>query len=243
MNERVATGIAGLDEMLSGGLLRGTCVLVRGAPGTGKTTLALQYLHHGAAQLDEPGLWISFEQFPQSLYRDAAGLGWDLKALESAGRLHMMFTSPEVFLRSLEVPDSPLNVLLHEGRVRRVVLDSITHFLRLTDDTHELRRLYTSAINGLRREGVTTLLLGEEGRDDTRRHEQGRLSFIADGVIMLRYVEVESAMQRAVLVLKLRGSAHSKDIRRFEIRKGGLFVTAPFAGREGVLSGMPRRTG
>ncbi len=243
MNERVATGIAGLDEMLSGGFLPGTCVLVRGAPGTGKTTLALQYLYHGATQLKEPGLWISFEEFPQSVYRDAAGLGWDLTELERAGLLHMIFTSPEVFVRSLQAPDSPLNMLLHDARVHRVVLDSITHFTRLATDTHELRRLYTGAINGLRREGVTTLLLGEEAREDIHRHEQGRLSCIVDGVVMLRYVEEESAMQRALLVLKLRGSAHSKEIRRYEIRKGGIAVTSPFAGREGVLSGMTHRTG
>lgn len=241
MTERVATGIAGLDEMLSGGFLPGTCVLVRGATGVGKTTLGLQYLYHGASKLQEPGLWISFEEFPQSLYHDAASMGWDLKALERSGGLQMMFTSPEVFLRDLQVPDGPLNRLLREGRVRRVVLDSITHFSRLTYDTHELRRLYGSALNGLRREGVTTLLIGEDTRDDMHRREQGRLSFIVDGVVMLRYIEVESAMQRAVLVLKLRGSAHSKEIRRFEIRTGGLWVTAGFAGREGLLSGMPRR--
>ncbi len=243
MTDRVATGITGLDEMLSGGFLPGTCILVRGAPGTGKTTLALQYLVHGATRYKQPGLWISFEEFPQSLYRDAAGLGWDLSALEREGLLHMMFTSPEVFVRSLQLADSPLNTLLREGRVQRVVLDSITHFSRLSQDTQELRRLYNSAINGLRREGATTLLLGEEGHDDTHGPEPGRLSFIVDGIVMLRYVEIESTVQRALLVLKLRGSAHLKDIRQFEIRRGGLIVTSTFAGREGLLSGMPRVTG
>ena len=79
--DRVATGIAGLDEMLSGGFIPGSAILLRGAPGTGKTTLALQYLLHGARN-GEPGLLISFEEFPQSLHRDAASLGWDLNELE-----------------------------------------------------------------------------------------------------------------------------------------------------------------
>ncbi|MCK4315446.1 MAG: hypothetical protein KAX24_06720, partial [Anaerolineae bacterium] len=70
-DKRVPTGIKGLDEMLDGGLLPGSMVLVRGAPGTGKTSLALQFLIHGAAKHNEPGLLISFEEFPSSLYRDA----------------------------------------------------------------------------------------------------------------------------------------------------------------------------
>jgi circadian clock protein KaiC len=243
MSARVSTGIAGLDEMLGGGLLPGTCVLLRGAPGTGKTTLGMQYLLHGATRCDEPGLWISFEEFPQSIYRDAESLGWDLRAVERQGQLHLMFTSPEVFLRSLETPDSPLNRLIVEKGVRRVVLDSITHFTRLSDDPHVLRQRYTAAVNGLRREGVTALLLGEEPRGGARAYDdRGRLAFVVDGVILLRYVEIESAIQRALLVLKLRGSGHAKEIRHYEIRqKDGLVVTGTFERREGLLSGMPRR--
>lgn len=242
MADRVATGISGLDDMLAGGFLPGSCILVRGAPGTGKTTLGLQYLYHGAARLKETGLWISFEEFPQSLYHDAEGLGWDLRSLERDGRLHMLFTSPQVFLRSLEAPDSPLSTLLRDGTVQRAVLDSITAFRRLSDDANELRMLYNSAINGLRREGITSLLMAEESRSPEQQ-EPGRLSFLVDGVVLLRHVEIESAMQRAVIVLKLRGSAHAHEIRRYEIRKDGIVVTTPFSGREGLLSGMSRRAG
>lgn len=240
-DKRVTTGISGLDEMLSGGFLPGSMVLVRGAPGTGKTSMALQYLIHGANKHDEPGLLISFEEFPTALYRDAETLGWDLKGLEQAGKLHLMFTSPEVFLAGLESPESQLNRLLLEANIRRLVLDSITHFNRLTDDVQELRRLYASVANGLRREGVTAMLLGEEGRTEYRRADKGGLSFIVDAIILLRYVEIESAMQRALVVLKMRGSDHAKEIRRYEIEKGGLKVEDVFEGREGLLSGIPYR--
>src|SRR5512136_2462938 len=114
--ERVTSGISGLDDMLQGGFLRGAAVLVRGAPGTGKTALGLQFLIHGV-QNNEPGLLISFEEFPQSLHRDAESLGWDLRQLERDGMLHILFTSPQVFLSSLQTPSSPLNQLLLESDI------------------------------------------------------------------------------------------------------------------------------
>ncbi len=242
MAQRVPTGIKGLDEMLADGLLAGSIALVRGAPGTGKTSLGLQFLIHGATRLGEIGLFISFEEFPISIYRDAEALGWDLGALEQANRLHLMFTSPEVFLSNLKSPDSQLNRLLLQADVRRVVLDSISHFDRLTGDEIELRRIYTSVVNGLRRERVTTILLGEEGPAMCRRAFRGGLSFLVDTIILLRYVEIESAMQRAIAVLKMRGSSHAKEIRRYEIHTGGIEVMEVFEGREGILSGSPHRS-
>lgn len=240
-HKRVSTGVAGLDDMLCGGLLPGSLVLVRGAPGTGKTSLGLQFLVHGATRDGDTGLMVTFEEFPSSLYRDAVSLGWDLKALEEQGRLHMLFTSPEVFLAGLEVPESPLNRLLLEGNVSRLVLDAITHFNRLTHSVHALRHIYTRVANGLRREGVTTLLLGEEAPGETARADRGGLSFIVDTILLLRYVEVESAIQRAMVILKMRGSDHSKEIRRFEIRSGGVVVGEAFEGRHGLLSGISYR--
>jgi circadian clock protein KaiC len=241
MKKRVKTGIAGLDDMLAGGLLDGSAVLVKGAPGTGKTTLGLQFLWHGATQEDEAGLLVTFEEFPQSLHRDARTLGWDLRRLEEGRKLKIVFTSPRVFLSSLEVPGSPLNRTIMEWDVRRVVLDSITHFTRLTTDPAELRSVYNKVVNGLKREGVTSILTSEGATVGLDAQEKGRLSFVVDAIILLRHVEIESAMQRALLVLKMRGSDHAKDIRRFEIDEGGVRITGRFEGREGLLTGSPHR--
>jgi circadian clock protein KaiC len=237
----MTSGIKGFDEMIGGGFWPGSVVLVRGAPGTGKTLMGLQFLVHGAMKHNEPGLLISFEEFPDSLYRDAEALGWNLKELESSGKLYQMFTSPKVFLASLQSPEAHLNQLILDANIRRLVLDSITHFDRLTDDVQELRRIYASVANGLRREGVTAMLLGEEGRAEYRRADKGGLSFIVDTIVLLRYVEIESAMQRAIVVLKMRGSDHAKEIRRYDIGPGGLTVLDVFEGREGLLSGIPYR--
>lgn len=241
MTKRAKTGIAGLDEMLAGGLLEGSAVLVKGAPGTGKTTLGLQFLCYGATHENEAGLLVTFEEFPHSLHRDARSLGWNLRDLEEAQKLKIIFTSPRVFISSLEAPGSPLNRTIMEWDVRRVVLDSITHFTRLTADPSELRKFYSKVVNGLKRERVTSILTSEGVTMGLDRQEKGRLSFVVDTIMLLRYVEIESAMQRALLVLKMRGSDHDKDIRRFEIGEGGIRITGRFEGQEGLLTGSPRR--
>ncbi|HSD82508.1 MAG TPA: ATPase domain-containing protein, partial [Anaerolineae bacterium] len=228
------------DKMLSGGFVQGSANLVRGAPGTGKTVLALQYLLHGAEH-GEPGMLISFEEFPQSLQNDAQSLGWDLHTWQERGLLHLYFTSPQVLLKSLEAPAGPLSDLFIEKNIKRVVLDSVTHFTRLTNEQLQLRYIYNRLINALKREGVTALLLAEEGSMEAQRTERGALSFVVDTIMLLRYVEVESAIQRAITVMKMRSSDHIKEIRRYEIRQGGLAVTGPFEGRESILTGISHR--
>jgi circadian clock protein KaiC len=126
--------------------------------------------------------------------------------------------------------------------VKRAVIDSVTQFQTLTRDPVELRAYYNYLINGLRREGITALLLSEDSGPDFVRSDRGRLAFVVDSVILLRYVEIDSVMQRAVAVLKTRGSDHDKTIRRFEITKGGVAVREAFRNREGLLSGTPRLT-
>jgi circadian clock protein KaiC len=240
--ERVKTGIKGLDEMLGGGFPRHAANLVEGAPGTGKSTLGMQYIYNGITQYNEPGLILSFEEFPQQYYADAAKFGWDFPALEQAGKLKVILSSPEVSQIDLEKVGGMVEVAANEMGVRRILIDSITQFRRLTKDQVELRSMVYRFINGLKREGLTSLftfessaLLGESLEDNSS------IAFIADTVILLRYVEIESAIQKALFVLKMRGSDHAKDIRQFEITSKGLVVRDKFEGREGILSGNPRR--
>jgi circadian clock protein KaiC len=237
---RLATGIAGLDNMLDGGFIPGSANLVRGAPGTGKTLIGLQFLIHGALQ-GEPGMLISFEEFPQSLHADAESMGWNLHALEDQGLLHLYFTSPQMLLQNLSSPSSPMSTLFRETGVQRVMVDSVTHFTRLTNDSSQLRSIYNSLINGLKRVGATSLLLVEEDRSEVQRSERGHLSFVADTIIWLRYVEIESTLQRAIAVLKMRGSEHAKEIRHLEIQRGSLSVFGIFEGRESLLTGISHR--
>src|SRR5258708_16159700 len=241
VEQRLKTGIVGLDAMLRAGFVPEASILIRGAPGTGKTTLAFHYLLEGTRQ-GEPGLFISFEEFPQSLYRDAESIGWKLANYESQGTLRMMFTSPQVLLASLDTPDSPLTKVLTEANIRRVVIDSITHFTRITRDSNELRRIYNQLVNAFKREGITAMFLGEEMLTDFTSQEKGRLSFIVDCIVMLRYLEIDSAIQRALVVLKMRSSDHDKAIHSYVIRAGGINVGEPLEGRIGLLSGLSHQS-
>ncbi|RME76060.1 MAG: ATPase [Chloroflexi bacterium] len=239
--ERVKTGIPGLDEMLGGGFLPETANLVEGAPGTGKTTLGMQFIYNGIVKYNEPGIILTFEEFPQQYYADAAGFGWDFKDLERKGLLKIIMTSPEVSRRDIESVGGIIENYVTEMGARRIVVDSMTQFGRLTRDPVELRALEYNFINALKREGLTSVLtrespvlLGEAPQDDS-------LGFVVDSYIILRYVEIESAIRKALLVLKMRGSDHAKDIRQFEITGKGFVVQSKFEGQEGILSGSPRR--
>lgn len=240
--ERVKTGIPGLDEMLCGGFLPQTANLVEGAPGTGKTTLGMQFIYHGIVACGEPGLILTFEQFPQQYYSDAASFGWDFRQLERDGKLRVVMTSPEVSKSDLEQVGGRIERLVQEIGARRILVDSLSHFARLSEESAQLRSIVYGFVNGLKREGLTAVLtresaalLGEaESTDDA-------LTFLVDSYILLRYVEIESAVHKALLVLKMRGSNHDKGIRQFEITARGIEVRTTFEGREGIMSGSPRR--
>lgn len=240
--KRIKTGIPGLDKMLGGGLLPETANLVEGAPGTGKTTFGMQFIYNGIIQANEPGLIITFEEFPQQYYHDAAAFGWDFLALEKKGLLKIIMTSPEVTRLDMQSVDGMVERYVRDMGVRRVVVDSISHFSRITQDPLELRDLEFNFINALKREGLTSVLTRESpvllGEANT---EDASIGFVVDSYLILRYVEIESAIRKALLVLKMRGSDHAKDIRQYEVTAQGIEVQAKFADREGILSGSPRR--
>lgn len=240
--DRVKTGIKGLDEMLGGGFLPETANLVEGAPGTGKTTLGMQFIYNGITQFNEPGLILTFEEFPHQYYRDAASFGWDFRKLEQAGKLRVIMTSPEVSRADMESVGGRIAATAIEIGARRVLVDSLSHFERLSDDPVQLRGVLYSFINALKREGLTSVLTRESpaflGEGESIEED---VAFVADSYLMLRYVEIESAIRKALVVLKLRGSEHAKDIRQFEIMPGGIEVRSKFEGREGIMSGAPHR--
>jgi circadian clock protein KaiC len=241
---RVKTGIQGFDDMLGGGFLPQTANLVEGAPGTGKTTLGMQFIYNGIVKYNEPGLIITFEEFPQQYYHDAASFGWDFAKLEKEGKLKVIMTSPEVSKADLENVGGIIETQVAQMGVRRILVDSITHFDRLTQNSTELRRIEYGFINALKREGVTSLLtkessalLGEAPEGDSE------IAFVVDSYSILRYVEIDSAISKAILVLKMRGSDHAKDIRQYEIdSQTGFQLKSKFEGQEGILSGNPRRS-
>lgn len=254
---KIKTGLEELDKMLNGGIIERSATILTGAPGTGKTTLGLQFIYNGAVKYNEPGLFVSFEQFPQILYRDALEFGWDLEKLEKEGKLKVIFSSPDVFKHQQELVEGIIEKEVRRLGARRIVLDNLSHFTGLVPPTTEstppgtgqapestsLRQLYNSLVNSLKRESLTSLLLLETKgilRIPTILGDGG-ISFIADNIIILRYVEIESSMRKALAILKTRGSSHARGIREFSIGKSGIVVKSKFKEREGVLTGMPTK--
>jgi len=240
--ERMKTGVPGLDEMLWGGFLPQTANLVEGAPGTGKTTLGMQFIYHGIVACEEAGLILTFEEFPQQYYRDAANFGWDFHQMEQEGKLRIMMTSPEVSKADLEQIGGRIESLVQEIGAKRILVDSLSHFERLSKNPTHLRSIVHGFINSLKREGLTIVLTRESAAllGETESSKDA-FAFLVDSYVLLRYVEIESTIHKAVLVLKMRGSNHDKGIRQFKIASRGLEVQSPFEGREGIMSGNPRR--
>lgn len=240
--KRVKTGIKGLDEMLGGGLYAGSTTVVKGAPGTGKTSFGIEFVARGIEKENQPGMIVSFEEFAEQLYRDASSIGFDLKKHEDKGMLKTILTSPDVFASEMVKPGGKFDQVVVEGKVERAVVDSITHLEGLADDEKSLRDLMYSFVNGLRRYGMTTVLTQEAERIIGEADiSDSRISHIADNLILLRYVEIESALKKALVVVKERGSDHDKGIREFEITDHGIVIKLPFKYQEGIFTGTPRR--
>jgi circadian clock protein KaiC len=242
LGERTSTGIAKLDAMMDGGPLRGSVTLVVGAPGTGKTCLGMEFIAHGITQLGEPGLIVTFEHFPKKLLRDALSLGFDFQEMERQGKLRILFTSPEIFFEQAQAPGGLLDTMVQELGAKRILIDSISHLERLAHDPVRLREVAFTFVNALLRHGLTAMITQEDPdiTGDMAAAQYG-ISYLVDTVIVLRYVELDSSITKAMLILKERASDHDKSIREFQITEKGIVIGEPFADREGVLSGTPRK--
>lgn len=240
---RVPFGIKALDKMICGGFLQGSANLLEGAPGTGKTTLAMQYIFNGITMYNEPGLIITFEEFPQQYYHDALQFGWDFKKFEAEGKLKIIFSDPATTLAEFDKVDGEFITLVEKLGIKRVVIDSMTHFESLTDDPHDLRDIERKFVNALKREAVTSILLREnDSLLGQISQVTSKIPFIVDTYFLLRYVEIDSAIEKALCILKMRGSDHQKDIRCFKITSHGIEVESKFSGREGIMSGITHST-
>ncbi|MCL5292902.1 MAG: ATPase [Actinobacteria bacterium] len=241
--KKVPSGIPGFDQLLAGGIYERSSTVIGGPPGAGKTTFGLHFLYGGATRYGEPGIFITFEEFPETIYRDALNLGWDLKKEEEAGRLKVIFTSPSVLKSELEREGGLFDQLVASIDARRVVIDSVTLMEQIAEGRLELRAIYNGLVNGFKRLGLTSILTAEVPWlfGDRTSLESG-LGFLVDNILLLRFVEIESELETALTVLKVRGSAHAKDIRRYHVGAHGIEIETKFAGRQGILTGFPSRT-
>ncbi len=244
MNEdRVESGLVALDKMLGGGYFRGDSTLIAGSPGTGKTTLAIQFLASGVMD-DEPGVFVTFEYLPQQMYRDALAKGWDLKEWEKSNKFRLICTTPEVLIAEDEKGNTLLDEAIKEIKAKRIVIDSLAHFEFLGLSQSELRGTIAGFMNHLKLKEVTTLVTHEipEIIGPVMRISDFGFEFLVDNVIILRYVEMEAELKKAFIILKFRGGDHDRKLHEYITTKTGIEIENPFQNVEGITSGASRKT-
>ncbi|MFD1707628.1 ATPase domain-containing protein [Siminovitchia sediminis] len=221
MTGSIHSGVDGLDEILCGGIPKGTTVVVEGAPGTGKTTLGMQFLHYGAAQCEEGGLFITFEEFPEQIYKDMSAFGWDISLLEKENKLRVVCLSPEILLEQMQLPNGLFDQLVREIDCKSLVVDSIS-LLKLHGQEKERMVLY-SLRNILRKFQLTSLLIQEQQATagETIPFEH----YIFDGVIQLKLSRhMEMFRKRTLEVLKMRGSRLIEGEHVYRITEQGIHL-------------------
>jgi circadian clock protein KaiC len=233
--ERLLTGIPRLDAMLGGGLPRGYSLLVAGPSGSGKSLLASAFLAEGA-RCGETGVIAAFEQRPHKSRNRG------LAELVESGRVGLVDSrSPDLSI------DEMVQLLLAEIRrlgATRVVIDSLSGFeLALAptfrDDFRESLLRMVTALTGA---GVTVLMTSElEDRYTDLRFSPYGTAFLTDAIIVQRYIEVDSRLRRVMAVAKVRGSAHSDELREYTITADGMQIGEMLVDQEGLLGGRPTR--
>ncbi|ATB44391.1 hypothetical protein CYFUS_009878 [Cystobacter fuscus] len=224
--ERVPTGVPQLDALLGGGLLDGSVTLLSGSPGTGKSTLGVQFVLE-AARHQERALYITLEEGTHQLIQDAESLGLPLGEAVSTGKVEILYLPREHLHASRFL--SMVEQKIQELRPTRLVLDSASDIEVLGFISEELRRLLYGLVLRLRTLGVTSLFTVEARSlfiTDTLS-ERG-LSPLADNIFMLRYLQEGAGLVPVLTVVKTRGSDHVRSSHRILFEQGGLKLGGQF---------------
>ena len=234
-NDRLSMGVPGLDDLMGGGLPRGYSLLVAGPSGSGKTILASAFLAEGVRQ-GETGVIAAFEQHPR-LSRNPI-----VADLIKSGRVGLV--DSRVSELSVDEIASQLIAEIRRLKATRVVIDSLSGFeLAIAPGFREdFRESLSCMVTALASTGVTVVMTSElEDRYGDLRFSPYGTAFLTDAIIVQRYIEVDSRLQRVMAVVKVRASAHSNELRLFHIDNKGIQIAAMLANHEGLLGGRPTR--
>ena len=212
----VRTGIAGLDDILTGGIPRGNVILLEGAIGCGKTTMGVEFVYRGAKQFGEPGVIVVFEVSPDKLTRDALRLGWDLQELEKQNKLKIVFTTRDVLRQELQQADSVLLEQAGSIGARRIFIDGVARLVG-SNGTPESRSAFHVLTEGLQRENLTAILAVEASALNGNHSPSLPEESIADTVIRLKMEDNLRAVNRSLEIVKSRGQDYQMGRHTFRI--------------------------
>src|SRR5712692_3164453 len=211
----LSTGVAGVDELLGGGFYPGSAILVAGPAGSGKSSLAIQFLAEGV-QRGEPGVLAMFEETPVKYLEQAKGFGLDLQQMSDQRKLKL------IYLRPLDLS-----------------VDETLHEIQAGVDEVKATRVVIETLTGA---GVSIMMTVENNDNYTElRFSPHAVSFMTNDIILQRYVEIDSQLKRVVTVIKTRSRKHPTDIRTYAVTERGIVVGGPLVDYQGIISGVPQR--
>jgi circadian clock protein KaiC len=234
---KLSGAIPALDALLGGGIERGTSTLVVGAAGTGKSTLAAQFVAAAAARGERSALFI-FDESSSTLLTRTKELGIDLERHVEAGLVVIHQVDPA------ELSPGQLAHTLRQAvegdSVSVVVIDSLNGYLNSMPEERFLTIHLHELLMYLGQHGVATILIGaQHGLIGAHMNAPIDASYLADAVILMRYFEARGEVRQAISIVKKRGGQHERTIREFRLGRGGVEIGEPLRSFRGVLSGIP----
>jgi circadian clock protein KaiC len=236
-NERISTGIPRLDTMLSGkGYFRGSTVLVSGTAGTGKTSIAAQFVE-SACKRKERVLYFTFEESPGQLIRNMCSIGINLEPWVKKGLLQFHATRPTLY--GLETHLTTSIKLINEFQPSLVILDPINAFV-MSENQTEVKTMLLRLVDFLKMKRCTAFFTSLTSAGKNMEISDVYISSLIDTWLLLRDIEIGGERNRGLYVLKSRGMAHSNQIREFKLTNNGIELLDVYVGPEGVLTGSAR---
>jgi len=237
MNERLSTGIKGLDSKMQGGFLRGSVNLITGKTGTGKTALCMSFLYNGA-KAGEPGVYVTTEEREEDVKNDIKAMfGWDLEALERKNLLKFISIKPKLPTRIISQDKLAQLIKLYmfgisdkvqkavrEIKAKRAVVDSVSIIEMFIKDEYFAKAALMQFVETLRSLNVTSVLTGTVPETSEALSGKGIIEYIVDSIIKLNFIPVTEEFKRTLLVRKMRRTDHSTLVHPFEITKNGLKI-------------------
>lgn len=236
-SRQFGSSLAELDAMLGGGIEEGSSTLIAGPPGTGKSTLAAQFVDSCLAQGQQAAMFV-FEESAANLLRRAESLGMKLRAHLATGQLSLRQVDPAQL-----TPGEFVHVVCRaaDNGAKVIVIDSLNGFLQAMPNEKMLATHMHELLTYLGQRGVVTFLIGvQQGMLGGNMTTAVDASYLADNVILLRYFEASGEVQQAISVFKKRGSEHERTIRRISITAEGIHIGPVLKHFRGILTGVPK---
>ncbi|MBW4604733.1 MAG: AAA family ATPase [Calothrix sp. FI2-JRJ7] len=236
VKETISSGVVEIDELLHGGLERGTITIITGPSGVGKTTLGLQFMKEAAGR-GERSVVYTFEEWRETLLHRCESINIPVRIMMQRGTLSIVQVEPLHY-----TPDELANLVRHEVELHEtkiVMIDSISGY-RLSLRGNDLVTHIHALCKYLQNMGVAVLLINEvESIAGEFKVTENNISYLADNILFLRYVEIKGEMRRVIGVLKKRLTNFEKTLREFEISRYGIKVGKPLTNLRGILKGVP----